>query len=68
MECKAINTQSVSFISVLKSTLVFGSECGVFSVFQLPEDIRKPSPKLVESFKIGNKRLIDCQLVKGDQG
>ena len=36
------------------------------SMYALPQDIRRPSPKLVESFKVGYKKVLDCVMVKGE--
>jgi hypothetical protein len=55
-------------IRIFQSILVFGSECGTVSVFLIPTDIRKQSPKLVESFKVGAKRVLDCVLIRGEEG
>ena len=51
-------------IKLFGQTLVFGSECGTLSLYNLPQDIRKSSPKLVESFKLGTKKVFDCSLVQ----
>ena len=53
-------------IKLFGLTLVFGSECGTLSLYNLPQDIRKSSPKLVESFKLGTKKVFDCALVQGE--
>jgi hypothetical protein len=53
-------------IRLYSQTLIFGSECGTVSMYALPQDIRRPSPKLVESFKVGYKKVLDCVMVKGE--
>ena len=35
-------------------------------MFDLPTELRRPSPKLVESFKVGSKKVLDCVMVRGD--
>ena len=32
----------------------------------LPTELRRASPKLVESFKVGSKKVLDCVMVRGD--